>query len=205
MDVLKARRGTRRPVLKRLGLVAAAMAAALTALSPPASSQTAPGAQEHEIKAAFLYAFTRFVEWPGVQPGSADAPWQLCVLGDDPFGEALNQLAEEARAGGRFVSIRRFTVPARAAACHVLFVSSSEKSSMAAVLAAVSRQGLLTVSDTDDFAELGGVVQFLVHQHRVRFEINLDAARQADLRFSSRVLGIAIRVREPSGENGSRR
>ena len=151
-------------------------------------------ATEYEIKAAFLYNFMRFVEWPPEAIPDSTAPLVIGILGTDPFGRALDQILEEALIENRPIRAVRFPRLADVDSCHVLFVSTSEDHVLSDVLQALGQRPVLTVGEAADFAVSGGMIQFVLRDSKVRFEINLAAAIRTRLKISSRLLRLAIRV-----------
>jgi hypothetical protein len=149
---------------------------------------------EYELKAAYLYSFGRFVEWPASDP-KANGDFTICVLGSDPFGPALDATLAGVTLRGRKVVGRRLATAAGAAECHILFISASEERQLEAIVAALARSGVLTVSDMPRFVGRGGMIQFVMSAGRVRFEIDLRPARSAGLVLSSELLRVAAAVR----------
>jgi hypothetical protein len=139
---------------------------------------------EYAVKAAFLTKFAAFVSWPG----GAAPPVRICVVGDDPFGTAL-----EAAAGGAAV-VRRMTVADRGAGCHVLYAAGSSRQSVAQTLAAVRGAPVLTVTDAAR-GPARGVIHFVVFQDRVRFHIDAGQAAQGGLTISSKLLALGLSVK----------
>jgi len=162
----------------------------------------AQSATEYQVKAAFLFNFAKFVEWPADAFLSADAPLQICVLGQDPFGRDFEQVIEDKTVNGhRLEIIHPLGVP-QAKACQILFIPTSEKSQMRQILQGLRGSSVLTVGDTDGFAKMGGVINFVLDDGRVRFEINLKAAEQSHLKLSARLLTVAkLVLSEDSGGN----
>lgn len=158
--------------------------------SMPASNHS-----EYEVKAAYLYNFGRFVEWPQKAPSESTGEFPICVFGHDPFGPALDSTISGERIDGQMVVARRISRVEEAASCRVLFISSSENKQLKGILSTIGKLGVLTVSDSPDFLQQGGMVQFVLAEERVRFEINLTAARQAGLNLSSELLKVAAEVR----------
>lgn len=154
-----------------------------------ASTQSDPS--EYQVKAAFLFNFTKFVEWPEGSFEDLQAPIVLGILGDDPFGDDLDRIIAGQKVQGRSLVIRRERWGDDLRRCHVLFVSASEHEHSSRILGSVQSAGVLTVSDTDGFAEAGGVIEFVIEQNRVRFIVNLDAATQDRLRLSAKLLALA--------------
>jgi hypothetical protein len=183
--------------LASTGPALAAIVAAVLAVHSPAAAGSAP--TEYEVKAAFLYNFSRFVEWPRAARPAEGQQFVVAVLGRDPFGPAL----EDAFAGktvlGQRPHVRRVATPEEAARAHIVFVSSSEKAQLGRVLAVLGRDGVLTVGDMDGFARSGGIIGFRLEQRRVRFDINPVSAAQAGLRVSSELLKLARIVSSERG------
>jgi hypothetical protein len=148
---------------------------------------------EAEVKAAMLYNFTRFVEWPASAWKDPRAPMVVGVLGSDPFGQVLEDtLRDKTYGGGRPIVVRRLKSIAEIDGCQVLFVSRSEKKRLAEVLHAPQAAGVLTVSDIEDFTRSGGVIGFQTVDHKVRFGVNLGTASKAGLTISSKLLRLAL-------------
>lgn len=157
----------------------------------PAQAQETP--TEYDLKAAFLYNFTKFVEWPADAFHDDRSSLRLCVLGDDPFGDSLRAIAKEEVAGRRLMvlGVAGMSDPA---GCQILFVSRSERRRLPRILAAVRDAPVLTVGDTAGFLEQGGIINFTLQGSRVRFEINHESAERVGLRISSKLLRLATRV-----------
>lgn len=159
---------------------------------------TTPGAYaqkptEYQVEATYLYNFSQFVQWPA-QAAPKSNSFDICVLGQDPFGPTLNKiLADETIAGKRVVA-KRVPTPQEAVTCRVLYISSSESSRVTEILTALEGASVLTVSDLPQFTERGGMLQFLLTEDRVRFEVNLAAAKRAGLSLSSELLKVAVNV-----------
>jgi hypothetical protein len=160
--------------------------------APPASTPT-----EYEVKAAFLYNFARFVEWPPETGHDPGAPFVIAILGRDPFGPVLDETVAGKTVAGRPIEVHRVPRVDEARDAQIVFVSPSERANMAAILKALERPGVLTVGDTDGFAVRGGAINFTVQARRVRFEINPAVAEQAGLKMSSQLLKLATLVTGP--------
>ncbi|HEY3971568.1 MAG TPA: YfiR family protein [Candidatus Sulfotelmatobacter sp.] len=150
---------------------------------------------EYEVKATYLYNFTRFVEWPvqGAQ-GEGDS-FAICVLGDNPFGPALEATVAQETIGGKNAVAKQIHTMQDAADCRVLFISTSEDKRLKQILMSLGTASVLTVSDLPKFTERGGMVQFVVDGNRVRFEVNSASAERAGLTLSSELLKVAVNVR----------
>ena len=155
-------------------------------------------AGEYELKAAMLYNLTRFVEWPPSTYANPLAPTVLCILGRDPFGDSLASLAANSDPGGRPMEIRHLANDKPIRGCQVVYISSSERKSVAQILSTLKGSSVLTVGEMAQFAARGGMIQFSLEEKQVHFEINLDAASQADIKISSRLLVLARVVKGPN-------
>jgi hypothetical protein len=182
---------TARSVVAALAL-GAAVARAQTEPSPPAPLPT-----EYQVKAAFLYNFARFVEWPPEAQRDPGAPFLIAVLGHDPFGAVLDETVAGKTVAGRPIKVRRVPRVEDARDAQIVFVSPSERPNLATILKALDRPGVLTVGDTDGFAMRGGAINFTVQARKVRFEINPVVAEQAGLKMSSQLLKLATLVVGP--------
>ncbi len=149
--------------------------------------------REYLIKAAILYNFAKFTRWPEQSFEAVDAPLRLCVLGMDPFGEALSTI-EGKRVGARNLRTRRISDVTGIAGCHLLFVSTSEDERLAAVLAATDGAAILTVAEMPGFSHSGGIITLNVVDDRNRFDVNRRAAERAGLRLSAKLLRLADSV-----------
>ena len=157
---------------------------------PAAQPAQAASLAESEIKAAFMYNFAKFVQWPDAAFGQPQSPLILCVMGEDGFGPALETI-DRKLAQGHELQVRRRIRLEDAKACHILFVADSERTRLAAVLHSVSGASVLTVSDIDRFAELGGVIGLYNVDNKLRFSINPEQARSASLQVNSQLLKLA--------------
>lgn len=158
-----------------------------------AQAQTPP-ASEYQVKAAFLYNFAKFIEWPGEAFASADVPIRICVLGEDPFGRDLEQIVSGKQVGGRPVQAVALRRLAEARTCHILFVSSAEASQLRHVLEATAALSVVVVSERPGAAEQGATINFVLQDDRIRFEINTKAAAAGRLKISSKLLSLASKV-----------
>jgi len=177
-----------------LRLIALAAVPALLLADTQRLSAGAP--TEYQVKAAFLFNFAKFVEWPAGAFESAEAPIVIGVLGDDPFGRALDDAIDGKTIGGRRLVARRFTRVQESRGAHVLFVSTSEAPRLRQVLAGLAGASAMTVGDAPRFAEQGGVAGFLSHESKVRFCINRAAEARAGLKIGSQLLKLATLVTE---------
>jgi len=150
---------------------------------------------EHRIKAAFLYNFAKFVQWPAGSFGGPEDPIILCILGVNPFGEALKTI-ENKVVRGRPLLIRKIRETGKTGTekikdCHILFISISENENVTEILSAIRGRPIMTVSDMERFARRGGVIALFRIKNNIRFEINMEVAKQNNLKISSRLLKLA--------------
>jgi hypothetical protein len=149
---------------------------------------------EYQLKAVFLFRFAEFVEWPAQAFADAQAPLTICVLGEDPFGDYLDDTVRGEKVNDRPLLIRRLRELDAGSGCHILFISSSEHEQMKRELAALKGHSVLTVSDNDGFGRAGGMIGLALADNKIRLQINPEAARAADLKLSSKLLGSATIV-----------
>jgi len=179
-------------VAVRLRFVRRAIAATalLSALATtPAVQAGAPS--EHQVKAAFLYNFANFVQWPEAALAPAGSSLRVCVVGTDPFGGALDEAFRDQVVQGRRVQIARGRSLAALGRCHILFLSQSEQGRWPELLKELGTAPTLTVADGPALVRQGGMISFVMDAKRVRFEINRGAAEQVGLRISSKLLALA--------------
>lgn len=160
-----------------------------------------PKPNEYQVKAAYLYDFSRFIEWPVRPAAESSGPFAICVLGKDPFGPILDTTVSGQGGGPQSLVARRLTKPEDALGCRILFVGASEDSHLKEILSVLGKASVLTVSDIPRFSERGGMIEFVLKGDRVRFEVNLTNAVNAGLAVSSDLLKVALAVRKnpPSG------
>lgn len=149
----------------------------------------APTAQQ--VEAVFLFYFSQFVDWPPGAFAGSSSPIVIGVLGNDPFGGALDQAVAGERVNGRPIVVRRLKSIAEASGCHILYISSSEASRLPQILGALKGRNVLTVSDLDNFVASGGMIRFVLIDEHVRLRINVAAAQAAGLTLSSKLLRAA--------------
>jgi hypothetical protein len=181
--------------MRHLPTLACFLAIAMTAA---AQSAQAP---EYEVKAAFLYNFVKFVDWPSQAFPAPSTPFRVCVLGRDPFGDALQRIVQGKSVSGRSIFSTSLQFPTQARSCHILFVSRANPETLSLALEAIRDLPVLSVSESADFLRLGGMINFVLEQDRVRFEINLEAAERHHLKLSSKLLAVARVVNVGGGPN----
>jgi hypothetical protein len=149
-------------------------------------------APEYDLKAAFLFNFAKFVEWPASAFAGERAPLTICVYGEDPFGPALDAVVQNERVGERSLLVQRPDSVDDLDECHVLFIARSEKGRLGEVMEQIKGEPVLTVSDTDGFLRAGGVINFILEGSKVRFLIGQEAAQRSGLRISSKLMRLAV-------------
>jgi hypothetical protein len=179
--------------LRRTNLLHALLYSLLILLVPRVHSQP----QEYEVKAAFLYNFAQFCEWPSSAFASTNSPFVIGVLGDNPFNSTLDDLVRGEKVQQRPLEFRRFRSVSEIKECHILFISRSESSRVQSILNSLEGRPILTVSDIDRFAMRGGMIRFLTEQKKIKLRINISETRKAGLNISSKVLNLAEVVQNP--------
>lgn len=180
-----------RDALKRLRtLVPSTLISLLLALAALAPAQAATPSPEYQLKASYLYHFTKFIRWPqGALEGGGS--FDLCVVGSDPFGKAIDAIAGKS-AWERTIRVTRHTGAASAKSCHMVFVNL-EGAALQSAIAELKRPGVLLIGESEGFIEHGGVLRFRTIQDKIRFEISEQAAKQANLEVGQKLLSVAIR------------
>lgn len=165
------------------------LVAVLMASDTHAHAETAP-TKEYQVKAAFLLRFLQFVEWPERSFATPEAPIRIGILGDDPFGQALDQITAAERIRNRPVLVERAAAVRDLHQCHMIFVAGSERERLDLVAMQLPAEGVLTISDIDGFAERGGMIRFFLADKKVRFEINPSVAQRQQLKVSAQLLSL---------------
>lgn len=156
--------------------------------------------KESDVKAALLYNFTQFAEWPPSAFESTDDPFVIGVIGRDPLGGVLDKLVEHESVGGHRIVVARYRSVETAREAHVLYISSSERAELSRILPALEGYPILTVADFDGFLERGGMIALQRGRNqKIRIRVNLDAARAASLTFSAKLLRV-VEIVSPEEE-----
>lgn len=171
----------------------AALFATFLLLSQAASTQ-ANTTDEYRAEANALSRIPSFIEWPESAFPSQNASFRICVYGNFPFGTALAELARTETAHGRGIEIRWARKDSELHDCQMVFISRSEQKNYARILGLLHGSAILSVGETQDFADSGGMVEFAYDRGSLTFAVNLTAADEAHLRISSRFLTLARRV-----------
>jgi hypothetical protein len=169
--------------------------AASCLIAPDFLAAQDPRPTDYQVKAAYLTNLGRFVNQWSAKTGSPDGTFDICILGQDPFGPDLDRAVKGEKIGVSPLAAKRISGPQESAGCRVLYIGGSNDAQLTAILAALGTTPVLTVSDNPDFVKRGGMIQFVLDGDHVRFEINIAAARRAGLTLSSELLKLARTVR----------
>lgn len=149
---------------------------------------------EYVVKAAFLFHFAQFVEWPDGTFQNASSPVVYCTIGEDPFQGALDESLKGKTIEARSLQVRHVKDGRDAQGCHVAFIGKTGKRRVTDELASLGNSPVLTVGETEQFAKDNGMIAFCMEENKIRFNINLEAAERANLKISSRLLALAKTV-----------
>jgi len=186
--------------VERLRAILAVLTASAVALTtgfffaqPLAANTGAP--LEYELKAAFLFRFAQFVEWPVETFKGPDEPFTYCTIGEDPFRGALERTMNGKTIGQRALRVEHLNGAGKIGECQVLFIGGSgEKQQIEETLASAATLPILTVGEANQFAKNGGAIGFCTEDNKIRFEVNLEAAGKAGLKVSAKLLALAKTV-----------
>ena len=172
-----------------------------TNLAGGARAQSAEPSESSEylVKAGFIYNFDQLVQWPSAAFAQPDSPIVIGIVGADPFGEVIDRVVQNKKLDGRSLMVKRLKRGASLKECSILFVSSTEAAHLEEVLQATKGMPILTIGEMPGFAARGGIINLTVEGNKVRFEVNIEAAKQANLNISSRLLALA-RIVPQSGD-----
>ena len=189
-NTTEARHGSRR----RLACVLILVLFLLSPCNLPANST----AEEYTLKAAFLYNFAKFVEWPPDAFPTEKSPITFCVFGHDPFGKALDDAVQGKTINNREFLVRRVNELPALKACHLVFVSDTENKRLSEILKSLQGSSALVVGESEGFAANGGAIQFFLEDKKLRFSFNVDAVQRTRLKVSSKLLALAKIVHDVS-------
>jgi hypothetical protein len=185
---------------RRLALTLATALLAWAALTPPPVAAVGPASlsssPEYVIKAAYLLNFARLIDWPADAFATVEAPMTIGVLGSDPFGQALQQTVVGKRINRRRIEIKRLQWGQDLRGQQIVFISAEDSHRITELANRVGDQPILIVGESPDLARRGATINFRIEDDKVRFEVNVAAARRARLTISSQVLKSATIVRE---------
>src|SRR5712664_1842694 len=163
-------------------------------IASPRPAQADAQADEYRVKAAFLYKFGSYIEWPSGSFARADSPVAIGVMGADALADELAQIVAGRNVNGRPVLVRKLRPGGPIAGLHVLFIGGSDRGRLAEILAAARGRALLTVTETEDALELGSMINFVVVENKVRFDVAPPPSESDNLKISARLLGVARKV-----------
>jgi hypothetical protein len=177
--------------------IGGAVLAAVLGLAWSCAAASTP--TDYQVKAVFLFNFAQFVEWPSAAFTNETSPIIIGILGEDPFGSILDETVKGEAVRGRHIVVKRLALEDDPKACHILFISRSEKDRVNALLEGLKHAPVLTVGEVDTFCERGGMINFVRQDQNIRLEANRAGAEDAGLKISSRLLTLARLVKtEPS-------
>jgi hypothetical protein len=179
------------------------LATLLSFVGAPVGRAQAGSPGEYQLKAAFLFNFAKFIDWPSTSFPNPQSPFVLCILGTDPFGHVIDEVLKGKTIANRPVAVERIKTMAQVRQCHMVFVSQSESFHLADIVQAMHGACVLLVGEVDGFAEAGGTIQFALEDNHVRFLINPDAATRAGLKVSSKLLSLARVIHDSDRGAGS--
>jgi YfiR/HmsC-like len=158
---------------------------------------------EYQVKAAFLFNFAKFVEWPSDTFQSEKSPITLCVFRRDPFGSALDEIIRGKIINNRAVLARRINELSDLKSCQLVFISSVEDKHLSEVIGSLKGRSALLVGEGEGFAERGGGIQLFQEDNKLRFAVNLDSIQRARLTVSSKLLALAKIVHDQGHTKGN--
>lgn len=186
----------------KLGIIAASLVCAFLALPAQAQNSDSFQSSEYLIKAGFIYNFAKLLEWPAPAFPQADSPIVIGILGEaDPFRGRLDDVLRGKQVNGRQFVVKHLKWKDDLKGCNILFVSSSEGTHLDELFRLIRGLPILTIGDTPGFAERGGIINFVLEDNRVRFDIDVEAAKEANITISSRLLTLA-RIVSETGSDG---
>ena len=186
--------------MRRLRLLITVAMVILPSLGFEAHGQESSASSEYLIKAGFIYNFANLVQWPSNAFTQPDSPIVIGILGEDPFGTVLDRVLAGKKVNGRIFLVKRLKSFPDLKECHIVFVSSSEMAHLAEAIHLVKGMPILTIGEIPGFAKRGGIINLVLEDNKVHFEVNVDAAKEADLTISSRLLALARIVQEPAAD-----
>lgn len=154
-----------------------------------AVAQTPPS--EYQVKATFLFNFTRYVQWPATSFETTQSPFVIGILGHDPFGPYLKETVAGENVHGHPIIIQKYSEVDEIKNCHILFINISQPSKLESAMQAVSKKGVLTIGDAGNFMQKGGILKFYDAEGKIKFEINPERAKAAELTISSQLMKLA--------------
>jgi len=181
-------------------LLTAVLAAVMLPCVATITTAETPVLLENQVKALFLFNFAKYVDWPSQAFPSDNATIVIGLVGEGSFGDDFKQVIAGKTINGRTVVVKRVAGEQEYKSCHILFISASQKDHLAEILSAVKGSAILTVGETEQFLAQDGMINLRKKENKIRLEINLGAAQRANLKLSSKLLGVADVVLGKPGE-----
>lgn len=179
-------------VKSSISLLARTILPMLCLLGMLAETRVVAQSRESDLKAAFVFNFAQFVEWPSEAFASTNSPFVIGILGNsNPFGKTLDELVAKEKTGGHPMEVRLFRSIEEVKQCHILFITSSEAPRLREIFAWLDNRPILTVGDIDEFIPRGGMIRLYTASNKIRIRISLEAAKRAKLNVSSKLLRLA--------------
>jgi YfiR/HmsC-like len=170
----------------------------LLGVASQASAQDSSASSEYLVKAGFIYNFAKLVEWPATAFAQPDSPIVIGIWGSDPFGPVIDRVLDGKKVNARGFVVKRLKSLNDLKDCHILFVSSSEVARLSDAIHLAKNMPVLTIGEMPGFARHGGIINLTLEDNKIRFEVNVDAAKEADLSISSRLLALAKIIQQPA-------
>jgi hypothetical protein len=148
-------------------------------------------ASEYQVKAVFLYNFSRFIDWPSTSFTSSSSPFVIGIIGDDPFGPYLEEAVAGENIDNHPIIIQHYSDVRDIGECHILYINYHDPERVKRTISALSNKSTLTVNEVPNFVRWGGIVQFFTEKNKIRLQINTEAAKSAQLKISSKLLSVA--------------
>jgi len=180
----------------RAGLIWLVLLLGAGLCAPPVRAQAF---KEYDLKATFLYHLAQFVDWPPEAFPTEETPLVIGILGTDPFGKVLDEIVQNEVVKNRKLTVQRFSSTEEIKSCHILFISQSEAARLDQIFSRLKERKILTVGDTEGFAQRGGIVRFMTEKNKIRLRINIESAKAAGLTISSKLLRAAELVGAKAG------
>jgi hypothetical protein len=177
--------------MRILRLIAACLLCATLVTPSRAQTASSSNSSEYLIKAGFTYNFAKLIQWPASAFPQPNSPIVIGILGVDPFGGTLDEVLAGKTVNGRDLVVKHLKWGADLKECKILFVSNSEMARMDEIFHIVKGLPILTIGETPNFARRGGIINFVLEDEKVHFEVNVEAAKEADINISSRLLSLA--------------
>jgi hypothetical protein len=149
-------------------------------------------ASEYNLKAAFIYNFTRYIDWKN---DADENEFIIGIIGNSPINDPLGEIVKTETVDNKKIIIKRFNKPADISFCHILFISQNAAAGLEDILAKTTGKGMLVISEQDGYAELGTAINFVIINRKLKFEANVKAINSAGLTASSQLLKLAIIIK----------